>query len=271
MNRHRPTRALAIGSLEALDERIVPAAVSITALPVATQEAFVTDRAGPTLGSVYTQYVDYEAAGASGTFTPTQAGQIYLSGTSVGVNLTFQGGNLATLIGQLQGIGMDVTATATQEGIVEGYLPISQLPVVASNGYATSIAPVAKPVEFTTAVTTTTTATQEAFVTTRAGASLGTLYAQYVSYEQAGASGTFTSTLSNQLYISGTSVGVEITFSGGDYTTLIGQLQGIGMDITATAPQEGIVEGYLPISQLSVIASNGFATSIVPAVKPTLR
>jgi hypothetical protein len=271
MNRHRPSRTLAIGSLETLDERIVPAAISITALPVATQEAFVIERAGSTLGSVYTQYVDYEAAGASGTFTPTQAGQIYMSGTSVGVNLTFQGGNLTTLISQLKGIGMDVTATAPQEGIVAGYLPISQLPVVASNGYATNIAPVTKPVEFATAAATTTTATQETFVTTRSGTSLGTLYAQYVSYEQAGASGSFTSTLSNRLYISGTSVGVEITFSGGDYTTLVSQLKGIGMDVTATAPQEGIVVGYLPISQLPVIASNGYATNIAPVTKSTLR
>jgi len=269
MYRRRPIRNLAIRPLESLDERIVPSGVGITALPVATQEAFVTERAGQALGTIYTQYVNYQAAGASGSFTSTLSNQIYMSGTSVGVDITFNGGNLSTLVGELQGIGMQVTATSTQDSIVEGYLPISQLPVVASNGYATTIAPVYEPIVHTTSTTTGTTATEEALVTNRAGEALGSIFTQYVNYEQAGASGSFTSTFSNQIYMSGTSVGVNISFSSsGNFSTLVSQLEGIGMQVTASSSQDLVVEGYLPISQLPVVANDGYVTSISPVYKP---
>ncbi len=271
MSRNRSTRNLTIAPLEMLDDRIVPSGTGITSLPIATQEAFVTTRAGQALGSVFTQYVNYEQAGASGAFTPTLSGQIYFSGTSVGVDIIFHGGNYNTLVGQLKGIGMQVTATEQQDGIVEGYLPISQLPVVASNGYATTISPVYKPV-IKAPPATPTNAANETLVTNRGGQSLGTIYTQYINYELAGAKGSFTSSLANEIYISGSSVGVTISIGGGgDYNTVLGQLESIGMQVTATAPQDGLVEGYLPIAQLPVVANDGYITGISPVYKPILK
>ncbi len=271
MNRPRPTRTLTIGSLETLDERIVPSGTGITALPVATQEAFVTTRAGQALGSIYTQYVNYEAAGASGSFTPTQANQIYTSGTAVGVDIRFSGGDFNTLVGQLKGIGMQVTATAPQYGLVEGYLPDSQLPVVASNGYATTISPVYKPVANVVTPTTSSNSTDEALVTNRGGQNLGTIYTEYVNYELAGAQGNFTSSLSNRIFMDGMSVGVDIRFDGGDFNTMIAQLEGLGMQVTATSAQYSLVEGFLPISQLPVVANDGYVSSLSPIYKPSLN
>jgi hypothetical protein len=273
MNRNRPTRTFAVSALELLDERVVPTTgLSITQLPVATQEAFVTNRAGEALGSIYTQYMNYEAAGLQGTFSSSLSNQIYTSGTSVGVNLSFSSaGNFNTLLGQLEGIGMQVTATESQYGFVEGYLPISQLSVVASNGYATSLSPVDKPdIKATTPTTTTSTVSNdETLVTNRAGQALGSLYTQYTNYVAGGSEGTFTSTLSSQIYMSGTSVGVNLSIgNGGDFSTVVSQLEGIGMQVTATSTQDGIVEGYLPISQLPVVASNGYLTEISPVSRP---
>jgi hypothetical protein len=226
MTHKRSNRTLAIGPLESLDQRIVPSGTGITSMPIATQEAFVATRAGQTLGSVFTQYVSYEQGGAVGAFAPTQAGQIFISGTSVGVDIDFHGGDFNTLVGQLKSIGMQVTATAPQVGLVEGYLPIGDLPIVASNGYATSISPVYRPVNYPLTPATGVSASNEALVTTRGGLDLGTIYTQYVNFETEDSQGTFTSTLANKIFISGTSVGVDISVgNGGNFNTVLSQLE----------------------------------------------
>ncbi len=266
MYRRRSTRTL---SVETLDDRIVPSGTGITSLPIATQEAFVTERAGQALGTIFTQYENYEAAGASGTFSSNESNQIYLSGTSVGVDVNFGGGNYNTLLGQLKSIGMNVTATSTLDSLVEGYLPIANLPIVASNGYVSSIAPVYKPESYATVPTVTgSTASDEALVSNKGGEALGSIYTQYVNDEQAGSSATFTSSFSNQIYISGTSVGVDVRFNGGNLNTLVSQLEEVGMQVTAISAQDEIVEGYLPIANLPVVASNGYVSSLSPVYKP---
>jgi hypothetical protein len=256
MNRNRPTRTFAVSALEVLDERIVPTTgLSITQLPVATQEAFVSNRAGEALGSIFTQYENYEAAGASGTFTSSLSNQIYMSGTSVGVDIQFSGGNYSTL---------------PQYGYVEGYLPISELPTVASNGYASTIKPVDEPVIHTTTPSSTT-SSNEALVTSRGGEALGSIFNQFIAYELAGASGNFSSTFANQIYLSGTSVGVTITLDGSNFNTMVSQLESIGMNVTATMSQDGLVEGYLPIGQLPTVLGYASVTGISPVYKPEFR
>src|SRR6185312_15632270 len=120
--------AFAVHPLESLDKRIVPSGGNPPT--IAANEALVATRGGPALGAIYQEFANYEQAGAKGAFTPSEANRIYFSGTSVGIDIRFNGGNFSTLLGQLKGIGMQVTATAPQSEIVEDYLPIAQLPTV---------------------------------------------------------------------------------------------------------------------------------------------
>ena len=269
MSRTRPARRMTPGSPERLDERVVPSNVPlITDLPIATQETFVTRRAGTDLGAVFTEFVNYEKTGAHGTFIPPQASTTYILGNSVGVNLQYStSGNFNTLVSQLKGIGMKVTSTLPQYRLVEGYLPISQLPIVAANSYANSISPVYKPA--LSGGGGGSTSSDVTLVANRGGQALGQLYSQFLSYS---GSGTFTTTLSKTIMVQGTSVGVDLVFNGsGDFNTQIAQLQGVGMKITATNAKLGIVEGYLPISELPAIARDGYISNIAPIYKPIIR
>jgi len=86
-------------------------------------------KAGQNLIAVYTQY---ESAGGGTDFTLTGglADLIRIKGDSVGVDVGTAPGNVASLSSTLTALGMQITATDPAHGLIEGFLPIAQLPTV---------------------------------------------------------------------------------------------------------------------------------------------
>ena len=85
---------------------------------------------GPDVVKVYGEYLTYEAAGAKGAFTSPLSSQIHIKGTTIGLDVKGSG-NFGTFESALQTIGMTVTSTNTTYEIIEGYVPIADLPKVA--------------------------------------------------------------------------------------------------------------------------------------------
>ena len=108
-----------------------------------------------------------------------------------------------------------------------------------------------------------------ALVTARGGPDLGSIFLEYFEYKASGGSGTFDPPEASKIYLRGDSVGVAIRFGSGDFKTLVGSLQGIGMHVTATDAQSHLVEGYLPISELTTVVTNSHEVSTAPVYKPS--
>jgi hypothetical protein len=100
-------------------------------------------------------------------------------------------------------------------------------------------------------------------------APLQSIYEQFVN---SGGSGSFTPTgVSTLVVINGTSVGVMIHANNpGDFAGLVAQLQSDGLQVTASDPTTGNVEGMLPIANLPTIAQLPQAPSVLPMFKPIL-
>jgi len=143
----RAARKMTIGSLEALDQRVVPATGgSLTA--TAAQVAALNARGAQVLKAIYQQFATYEAGGEKGAFTSPSANRVFISGNSVGVDVRFGTGDLNTLVVELKAAGMRVTGISARTHTVEGFLPIADLPVVASNSHTVTISPVYRPSHF---------------------------------------------------------------------------------------------------------------------------
>jgi hypothetical protein len=96
------------------------------------------------LQSLYQEYVN---AGGGSSFTPSQPSDnlLEISGASVGVNLKMGStGDFNTFHSQLQSDGMQVTSSSAAYGLVDGMLPISELPAIAQA--AASVTPMYRPV-----------------------------------------------------------------------------------------------------------------------------
>jgi hypothetical protein len=94
---------------------------------------------------------------------------------------------------------------------------------------------------------------------------LNTIYRQFVSN---GSSENFTSPLASFIKIEGNNVGVDVHGNGGDFTALVSELQGLGMQITASDATTQTVEGMLPISQLPAAAVEPQTLSITAQYLP---
>ncbi len=293
MNDRRHHRTMKINPLESLDERIVPSGL-------AASEAVVAAKGGPALGAIYQEYVKYENSGHHGAFASAESGQVALLGTTVGVNIHLNG-NFNNLLKQLHKDGMTVTSTNTQAGDVQGFLPIGKLPPVVTSGHTASIAPIflgvstpapaPAPVVATvfvptvsalsasvpSAVTPTAAAVtvsplsspsggSDSVVTAKGGHILGSIYQEYLNYLSAGSTGTFSPVESREVQFRGTSVGVDVHVNG-NVAAIAAELASNGMQVTATAPQAAIVEGYLPIAELPTVASDASVTSLSPIYK----
>jgi hypothetical protein len=280
MRHRRPARTFTINPLESLDERIVPstsgltpAALGFTPEADAGNEAVVAAHAGPVLGVIYQEYINYEVAGAQGAFSPGEAGQIFFSGTAVGVNITASAGNFSNMLSYLQGMGMAVTGTAPQQGVIGGYLAIWQLPLIVTNTNEASISPMYEP-SFSASTAapglTTTEVNNEAVVAAHTGPALSAIYQEFTNYYAAGSQGAFSPSQAGQIFFSGTAVGVNITASSGNFSNMLSYLQGMGMAVTGTAPQQGVIAGYLPIWELPLVVTNTDEASISPIYRPIM-
>jgi hypothetical protein len=270
LNHQRPSRNLTIHALETLDSRIVPSGLGVSAVSIATQETLVATKADQALGTVYTDYVNYENSGHHGTFQSGVSSQVVVKGTSVSVGVQFSGGNFNALEKQLKGLGMTVTATAPKHGIVDGYIPIAKLPSVVALAHETSTTPIYKSSLNTQPLTTPTSASE---VTTKGGAVLGSIYQQYLTYAQDGSQGTFSPTQAKQYFISGTSIELDVTVAAANKSLVLGELNQLGMKVigTATPGQVAVIEGYLPIANLPTLAANPDVISMPPVFRPILR
>jgi hypothetical protein len=99
------------------------------------------------LQSLYTQYEAFESSGGSGTFSPTGVNALVINGTNVGIQVNDTNtGNFNTLISELESDGMQVLDSSATYGIVEGMLPIGQLPIAAQLPQTLSITPMLNPI-----------------------------------------------------------------------------------------------------------------------------
>jgi hypothetical protein len=99
------------------------------------------------LQSLYTQYETYENSGGSGTFSPTGVNLLVINGTNVGIQVKDSNtGDFNTLTTELQSDGMQILDSAPAYGLIEGMLPITQLPTVAQLPQTLSITPMLNPI-----------------------------------------------------------------------------------------------------------------------------
>jgi hypothetical protein len=102
----------------------------------------------------------------------------------------------------------------------------------------------------------------------KAGQQLTTIYQEYLQF---GGSGTFTSSLSGIIEISGTNVGVDVHSGGGDFGAFVSELTSLGMKVQVSSAQYATVEGLLPIGQLLTVANLPQTLSINPVYRPRLH
>jgi hypothetical protein len=102
----------------------------------------------------------------------------------------------------------------------------------------------------------------------KAGQQLITLYEEFV---QGGGTGTFNSSLSSVLEISGTNVGVDIQSTPGAFPNLVTELTSLGMQIQSSSASYDTVVGFLPIAQLPTAAQLPQTLSISPITVRRLR
>jgi hypothetical protein len=135
-----------------------PASTATTATPpVTTSAQSITTPASSNSGtsttlppnlSVQLQslYTQFESSGGSGTFSPTGVNGLVISGTNVGINFhTSDSADFNTLLTQLQSDGLQVTSDSATYGIIDGMLPIAQLPTVAQLSSSASVTPMFQP------------------------------------------------------------------------------------------------------------------------------
>jgi len=98
-------------------------------------------KAGSTLIGVF------QAFQANGTVPPSTnvPGQVLIQGSNVGVTINANGGDVNSLVSSMTQLGLQVTATDSAHGIVEGMLPIPQLPAAAQNPQVLSMSPIVLP------------------------------------------------------------------------------------------------------------------------------
>ena len=98
----------------------------------------------------------------------------------------------------------------------------------------------------------------------KAGQVLNSIYQEFLASDR---SGSFNPKEASLVRIEGTSVGVDIRGSG-DLVAFSAALGRLGMEIQATDPQTGTVEGRLPIAQIPAAAQLAQTISLRPIFKP---
>jgi hypothetical protein len=87
-------------------------------------------------------FLAYEAQGGGTTFTVNGTTDLKINGTTVAIDARMASGSFSQYVSELTALGMKVQAQSTTYGIVEGYLPIGQLPAAAQNPQTLSLSAV---------------------------------------------------------------------------------------------------------------------------------
>jgi hypothetical protein len=94
------------------------------------------------------------------------------------------------------------------------------------------------------------------------------LQAIYQAFQAAGGKAPFTTSDAAILRIQGTSVGVQIHGKGGDFDTLVADMQKLGLQIDAMSATTQEIDGLLPIGALVQAALDPLTLSITPSYPP---
>jgi large repetitive protein len=107
---------------------------------VITAQSGPMDNLGATMVSIYQSYsASLAAAAVAGSKAPAPAAAqlaaqfptVEFNGGLVGMDVKSSGGNFNQFVSQLTNLGMQVTASSTEYGIVEGWVPPAELPTIA--------------------------------------------------------------------------------------------------------------------------------------------
>ncbi len=102
---------------------------------------------GNVAAALQSLYQEYESQGGGSSFTPGLPSDrtLLISGTSVAVSLKIaSGSDFDSALSQLQSDGMQVSSSSSTYALIEGMLPIAELPAAAQ--IAASVTPVSPPV-----------------------------------------------------------------------------------------------------------------------------
>jgi len=126
---------------------VTPTAVVQAATSSTPSTTLIATKGGQALAAIYQAYETYVQGGSTGTFSPPQANRYFISGTSIKLDISVPAGNMSSMIGVLEQLGMTVDATVVpgQVAIIEGFVPIAQLPTIAANGEVISMPPALRP------------------------------------------------------------------------------------------------------------------------------
>lgn len=99
------------------------------------------------LGTIYAQYQEFVSGGGTGTFAPSGAFMIVVSGSDVGITAHGNGtGDFSAYVAALTGLGMQVQASDANTATVVGLIPINNLPNAATLAQTLSLTPLYKPI-----------------------------------------------------------------------------------------------------------------------------
>lgn len=84
------------------------------------------------------------AGGGSGGFTTSLSSMIRIDGDTVGVDL-LANGDFDLFVANLKALGMKIEVASAQFNMVEGLLPIDQIPTATALPQTSGIAPIYKP------------------------------------------------------------------------------------------------------------------------------
>lgn len=99
---------------------------------------------GQNLITIHQEFVAFRSTNPTGTFVSSQSGLVRIEGDSVGVDIR-AAGDFNALVTTLTGLGMQIQFSDPNTRIVEGLLPIAQLPAIAGSPLISSVNPVFVP------------------------------------------------------------------------------------------------------------------------------
>ncbi len=132
-----------------MNDPILPQSTQSSNATSAVSGASATSATNPAPANLSQQlqtiYNEYQAQQGDKTFSSSLSNVIQIQGTNVGVDVKMSSGDFNSYMQDLQTAGMQVTSFSSTYGIVEGMLPISQLPAVATNAQTLSVSPIYLP------------------------------------------------------------------------------------------------------------------------------
>jgi hypothetical protein len=108
-------------------------------------------KGGEDLMRLYQQYAGWKAAGAAGIFYSPQSDLLYIDGSSVGVSVR-AAGDIHAFLKSIDAVGFRSIAVNTDYQVVDGFLPIDQLPACAQWPSVINLRPIYRPVTNTQGV-----------------------------------------------------------------------------------------------------------------------